>query len=41
MADLTLNEYKYFSETKIKELLLEDRIKLYGRDSNEIKIPAD
>ena len=40
MADLTLNEYKYFSETKIKEIILEDRIKLCGRDSKEIKIPA-
>ena len=40
MADLTLNEFKSFPEAKTKEILYEEKIKLYGRDFTEEKIPA-
>ena len=40
MPDLTLNEYKCFSENKIKKILNEEKRKLGRRDSSGRKIPA-
>ena len=32
MTDLTLSEYKGFSEKKLKEILLEEKRKIYGSE---------
>ena len=40
MPDLTLNEYKCFSESKIKKILQEEKIKLDRRDSFGKKFPV-
>jgi hypothetical protein len=33
VADLTLSEYKGFSEKELKEILLEEKRKMYGAES--------